>query len=261
MSAAGATAKKKKSKKQARRVEDRLGPSGDRITLAEFDAAIPAIRALVDEKLPLVLLGMQVDLLERSEDFDEAVADKILADPDRPAGIGGRKAVATAVAWCRARCGDRVPSAPPPPFLIEAAKAPGGSPVPEYLMAQLKKHHREVMGRFKPKDFQNPNEVNTRLRDCIVEMKDKPEIVALVWEKWPLFFEWVASWDRYSPENVAIQRDALKMEATGKMTASETRTYVFKKYDPRGHEQLERALMQEAMKKAAASDTPTVNLE
>jgi len=256
----------KKKKNEPKRIDHRFGTSGgERITLDEFDAAIPAIRALVDANMSLVMLGMQVDLLERSDDFDEAVADKILADPERPPEIvASRRDVATAVAWARARCGDKIPDVPPPAFLIKAAEKDGaGSLVPQYITTALKTHHREIMGRFKPKDFQDPNEVNVRLREIILNADDRPAIITRVWEKWPFLFEWVASWDRYSPENMQIQRDALHGEITGKMTASETRTFLMKKYDARGHARLERALMREAMQEAATSSNgrPEINLE
>jgi len=216
----------------------------------------------VDQHLPMAILSMQVDLLNRPEDFDERVADMILGDPDCPPEIKGRKDTSIAIAWVRAKCGDRIPSVPPPAFLIEAAQKYGAeSTVAKFLMEGTRKHHRAVMSCFKPRDFANPNEVNTRLRDIIVNLKDKPDIVHRVWKLWPLMFEWVASWDRYTPENMKIQRDALTAELSGKMTSSETRTYVMKKYDPKGFAAFERAVVQEAAKKAAMSDDKPSNIE
>lgn len=223
------------------------------LSLAEFDMMIALIRPRVEELIPEACARMMPSKLKRPGRFDDAVAEGF----SHPA-IGTAADAANAAAWCRAaRWKEPVPDAPPPAFFM-----PGfvdGKAVMDHVVDVMENSRKAIMATFAPTDFQDPEEVDDKVKDMLLTADDCPEALTKLSKERPSAFDVLASSYRYNPERIDKARGVMRRREGGLVGDDESFFELFKLIVPNSKQiiaDLQRQAMQEQQGRSNA-----VNLE
>ena len=237
----------------------RPGEDIEALDLDHFIYLEDKIRARVDALFPDILGKTSPREMVNPSRFDKAMAAYLLSRDDCPSEIT-RKNGWICVNWLRAMLYKHKPPSCPPPDFFQVNK--GVEPedrkrIVGFLSKNLHEHWPEIMKEMPMSAFENPDKIEDRLREAIVDEGD-PEILKFKDDR-PGAWEVVTSIMEYHPDKIQDAREILAKVKTGELASGEAYLEYFKKVVPNHQEIISE--MQRQGAQGIHEDRAKVNLE
>lgn len=248
--------KKGKKGKAPKRLEHRLeyDKDTDILTLEDFDAMHLQIRMLSEKHLDDGKERMRIAQLRDPSKFDRAMAERMAADPDRPAVLPPEDCAA-ACGWAR----HSMWKEPAPGAGVPQVKALFDSVGMNYVAKMLIDHWKTVIRTMEPRDFEDIQTLSNQVLNAIVESPETSAEVKQFKKERPSLFDLFGSiTGAYNARKIATMRKKLEQARAGTLDVKMAHFQFFRSFGENS-EQIIKKFQEQAY--GDPDDQPSANVE